>query len=58
MNSYVGITRTPTGASCRAAIGSRAYNGLIESWREIVKIRDGLPDETPPTGPAQAELLI
>ena len=34
---------------------ARAYNGLIESWREIIKIRDTLPDETTP-GPAQAEL--
>ena len=27
---------------------ARAYNGLIESWREIIKIRDALPDETTP----------
>jgi hypothetical protein len=31
-------------------------NGLIESWREIIKIRDTLPDETP--GSAEAELPI
>jgi len=36
---------------------ARAYNGLIESWREIIKIRDALPDETTP-GPAQAELAV
>jgi putative DNA methylase len=36
---------------------ARAYNGLIESWREIIKIRDTLPDETAP-GPAQAELAV
>jgi putative DNA methylase len=36
---------------------ARAYNGLIESWREIIKIRDGLPDETT-AGPAQAELAV
>jgi putative DNA methylase len=36
---------------------ARAYNGLVESWREIIKIRDTLPDETAP-GPAQAELAI
>jgi putative DNA methylase len=36
---------------------ARAYNGLIESWREIIKIRDTLPDETTP-GPAQAELAV
>jgi putative DNA methylase len=36
---------------------ARAYNGLIESWREIIKIRDTLPDE-PTTGPAQAELAV
>jgi putative DNA methylase len=36
---------------------ARAYNGLIESWREIVKIRDTLPDETTP-GPAQAKLAV
>jgi putative DNA methylase len=36
---------------------ARAYNGLIESWREIIKIRDALPDETAP-GPAQAELAL
>jgi putative DNA methylase len=27
---------------------ARAYNGLVESWREIIKIRDTLPDETTP----------
>ena len=36
---------------------ARAYNGLIESWREIIKIRDTLPDQTAP-GPAQAELAV
>jgi len=36
---------------------ARAYNGLIESWREIIKIRDTLSDETAP-GPAQAELGV
>jgi hypothetical protein len=36
---------------------ARAYNGLIESWREIIKIRDTLPDETAP-GPAQSELAL
>ena len=36
---------------------ARAYNGLIESWREIIKIRDTLPDETT-TGPRQRELPI
>jgi putative DNA methylase len=36
---------------------ARAYNGLIESWREIIKIRDTLPDETTPV-PAQAELGV
>jgi putative DNA methylase len=36
---------------------ARAYNGLIESWREIVKIRDTLPDETTP-GPRQPELAL
>jgi putative DNA methylase len=36
---------------------ARAYNGLIESWREIIKIRDTLPDETT-TSPAQAELAV
>jgi putative DNA methylase len=36
---------------------ARAYNGLVESWREIIKIRDSLPDETAP-GPAQAELAV
>ena len=36
---------------------ARAYNGLIESWREIIKIRDTLPDETAP-GPAQVELAV
>jgi putative DNA methylase len=36
---------------------ARAYNGLIESWREIIKIRDTLPDETTP-GPRQPELAL
>jgi putative DNA methylase len=36
---------------------ARAYNGLVESWREIIKIRDTLPDEAAP-GPAQAELIV
>lgn len=36
---------------------ARAYNGLIESWREIIKIRDTLTDETT-HGPAQAELGV
>jgi putative DNA methylase len=36
---------------------ARAYNGLIESWREIIKIRDTLPDAAT-TGPAQAELGV
>jgi putative DNA methylase len=36
---------------------ARAYNGLIESWREIIKIRDTLPDETTP-GPREPELPL
>jgi putative DNA methylase len=39
----------------RWAEEARAYNGLIESWREIIKIRDTLPDETAP-GPREPEL--
>lgn len=36
---------------------ARAYNGLVESWREIIKIRDTLPDETSP-GPREPELAL
>ena len=36
---------------------ARAYNGLVQSWPEIIKIRDTLPDETT-SGPAQAELGV
>jgi hypothetical protein len=45
----------PDGA--RWAEEARAYNRLIESWREIAKFRDTLPDRTA-TGPAQAELAV